>query len=142
MNAHYDPTYLRLENRRRVLEFMRNKNALSAANAVEVSASDWAALGINPKQYLLFFGDEFSYLVKTDIGKFWLNEQMLEEHMDKEGTYIKDTLPKLMQSKVLPKKIFWIFGLFFAGILLFMAIVVIIMMAMGGGIAGIFSSFL
>jgi hypothetical protein len=141
MNAHYDPTYLRLENRRRVVEFLKNKNAMSAATAVEVSASDWATLGINPKQYLLFLGDEFSYLAKTDAGKFWLNEQLLQEHMDKEGTFIKDTYPKLLQSKAFPKKLFWIIGIIFGIALLIMAMILMVIITIGGGILHAFTSF-
>lgn len=80
------------EERKRIVEFFKEKNALSSATAIEVTSVDWATLGVNPQLSITLLGNNFEYIVKTESGKYYLDEKLLTQRLQTEGKGAKASI--------------------------------------------------
>jgi hypothetical protein len=74
-----------LEERRRVVEFFKEKGALDSAHAVKVGSIDWASLGVNPQMKGLLTSDLSKFVIQTSPDYYYIDETKLTEVFAKEA---------------------------------------------------------
>lgn len=75
-----------------MLSFFRHKNALSEQTAVNLSSLDYLEAGLYGKNASVLENGSlryFQFIHKTQDGKYWLNEEELEQAMS-----VKNPVPK------------------------------------------------